>query len=536
MSPDGRYIAYVAHQVSEAGQQSSVWVMQIATNTQAQVVSPSTADYLSTDFSPDDEFVYFVRREVRSAPPVLYRVPVIGGTPTKILENVTSAITFSPDRKRFAFVYDEGEKQESTELMIANADGSGEPTPVAQRKTPEFFGDAGPAWSPDGKIIACGAGSLSGDGRMTVVGVPAQGGTEVPLTSDTWARVSRVLWLSDGSGLIMTAKAEPSDSGTQVWQLSYPGGATRRITNDVNAYGEVSLGVSTDSSSIATVQSRMDVQLWVTAPNEDEARAKRITTGTFDGVTGIGWTPDGKIVYVTATGDQVDIWRVNADGSDRKQISSDAYVESFPAVSPDGRYLVFTSVRTKKKLWRTDLDGSNAKQLTDGDSYDYYPAFSADSQWVFFNSNRSKGFNLWKVGINGGTPVLLSDMFAAFPTVSADGKWIACYHIDKQNPLQLIIFPFEGGQPVKTINLPSTGGPLNGHPFWSADGKSVMFVNRVNNFTNVWSQPIDGSAPKPITNFKSLWIYYYAPSPDGKKIALSRGDQYQDIVLIKDFR
>jgi Tol biopolymer transport system component len=192
--------------------------------------------------------------------------------------------------------------------------------------------------------------------------------------------------------------------------------------------------------------------------------------------------------------------------------------------------------RTGRKLWRTDLDGGNPKQLTDGNSYDYHPAFSADSQWVIFNSNRVGSISLWKVGINGGPPILLSDMFAAFPTVSPDGKWIACYHVDKQNPSQLIIFPIEGGQPAKTINLPSTLGPLNGHPSWSADGRSVMFVNRVNNTTNIWNQPIDGSPPKPITNFKSLWIYYFATSRESKQIALSRGDQYQDIVLIKDFR
>jgi Tol biopolymer transport system component len=536
MSPDGRYIAYVAHQTVEGKQQSSVWVMQVATKTQAQIVAPSTADYGATDFSPDNQFVYYLRREARSAPPILYRVPFIGGTPTKVLEDVTSGITFAPDGKRFAFVRDEGGSQEVTKIIVANTDGSGGPMEIAERKTPDFFSEVGPSWSPDGKIIACGAGSYSGDGRRTIVGVPAQGGAETRLTSETWAEVGRVLWLGDGSGLITAARAEQSDNGMQVWQLSYPGGVTRRITNDLNDYGEESLGVAADSSSIATIQSRKDVQVWVAAPNEEESRARQITKGTFDGAQGISWTPDGKIVYVTSTGNQLDVWRVNVDGSERKQITSDAYVEGYPAVSPDGRYLVFTSNRIGRKLWRTDLDGTNPKQLTEGNSYDFYPAFSADSQWVFFNSNRVGGLNLWKVSINGGPPVLLSDMFAAFPAVSPDGKWIACYHVDEKNPSQLIIFPFEGGQPAKTINLPNTLGPLNGHPSWSADGKSVMFVNRLNNLANVWSQPIDGSPPKPITNFKSLWIYYFAPSRDGKQIALSRGDQYQDIVLIKDFR
>jgi Tol biopolymer transport system component len=161
---------------------------------------------------------------------------------------------------------------------------------------------------------------------------------------------------------------------------------------------------------------------------------------------------------------------------------------------------------------------------------------SADSQWVVFNTNRTGTLTLWKVGINGGPPVQLSDMFAAYPAVSPDGKWIVCFQPQEHSALQLLIFPFEGGPPVKTINLPRTAGPFNGRPFWSADGGSVTFVNRVNNVPNIWSQPLDGSPPKPVTNFKSLWLYDYAPSPDRKQLALSRGDEYQDIVLIKDFR
>ena len=359
MSPDGRYIAYVAHKTVDGAQQSSVWVMQVATNTQAQIVAPSTADYSSTDFSPDNQFVYFESRVTRLSEPTLYRVPVIGGTPTKVLENVSSAVTFAPDGKSFAFVRDEAEKKVDTKLMVANTDGSGEPKVIATRKAPDYFGNIGPSWSPDGQIIACGAGTLRGDGRMAVVAVPAEGGAEIPLTTESWNQVYRVIWVGDGSGLIMTAKAEESDNGPQVWHLSYPGGVAHKITNDLNAYGEVSLEVAADASTIATIQTRMDVQVWVTAPNEDEARAKQITKGTFDGVTGISWAPDGKIIYVTATGDQIDLWTISADGSLKKQITSDAYIEGSPVVSPDGHYLAFASNRAGRKLWRTDSDGSN---------------------------------------------------------------------------------------------------------------------------------------------------------------------------------
>ena len=273
-------------------------------------------------------------------------------------------ITFSPDGKRFAFVRDEGLRREETLLIVANTDGSGEPKVIARRNAPNYFGYIGPSWSPDGKIIATGAGTQTGDGRMTVVGVPAEGGAEIPLTQQKWMSVERVLWLADGTGLIMTAMGEQMFMGTQVWHLSYPGGAARKITSDLNGYGAASLGVTSDSSTIATIQSRDDVQIWVMPPNQDEGRARQITKGAFDGVFGLSWVPDGTVLYCARTGNQMDVWAVNADGSQKRQITSDAYTEDSPAASPDGRYVVFMSDRSGRfNLWRVDTDGGNAKQL-----------------------------------------------------------------------------------------------------------------------------------------------------------------------------
>src|SRR5437867_3712214 len=72
---------------------------------------------------------------------------------------------------------------------------------------------------------------------------------------------------------------------------------------------------------------------------------------------------------------------------------------------------------------------------------------------------------------------------------------------------------------------------------WSSEGRSITFLNRVKNVPNVWSQPLDGGPPKQITDFRSsLWLYNYALSADGKQIAAARGELFNDIVLIKDFR
>src|SRR5215204_3291347 len=209
--------------------------------------------------------IYYVGLLERSKfVPTLYRIPVLGGTPTKVLDHVSGAVAFSPDGKRFAFVR---ENQEDMALMAANTDGSGEPKTITTTKQPNAFSTSGPSWSPDGKRIACGMINATGAGNSTVVEVSVDGGDPKPIGSEKWANVGRVLWLPDAGGLIMTAQPESSSIGTQVWFLPYPSGQARRITNDLNGYGEVSLGLTADSNTIATIQQTTLSGIWITAAN-----------------------------------------------------------------------------------------------------------------------------------------------------------------------------------------------------------------------------------------------------------------------------
>jgi tricorn protease-like protein len=190
-------------------------------------------------------------------------------------------------------------------------------------------------------------------------------------------------------------------------------------------------------------------------------------------------------------------------------------------------------------LWRIDADGNNPKQLTEGSAVDSYPTFSPDGQWVVFMRGSDKP-TIWKVGINGGAPVQLTDQFSFYPAVSPDGRWIAYGRLEEQpgnqpRP-QLHIIAFEDGQPYKTIDLPTSAAPGRGGFQWTPDGRAVCYVALRANILNLSAQPINSGPPKPLTDFKSDFIYRYAFSRDGKQIAVARGIQTVDLVLIKDFR
>ncbi|HXD34967.1 MAG TPA: protein kinase [Pyrinomonadaceae bacterium] len=534
ISPDGKYVVCAAN---DSKQLSSLWLRQVSTNSLVRIVQPENGFYLATTFSPDGELIYYVASLARNHfVPTLYRVPVLGGTPVKVLDQVFSAITFSRNGEQFAFVR---KNQDDVSLMVANTDGSGQPKTISVRKEPNGFSTSGPAWSPDGKRIACGVFNKTGSSYSSVVEVPIEGGDPRPIGSEKWDRVGRVIWLADGSGLIMTAQPESSSIGTQIWFLPYPGGQARRITNDLNGYGEVSLGLTSDSGTIATIQQVNSSSIWITAPNEDSGDVNKeparqiLKTNLPDAVA---WTPGGKLVYASRTGENWDLWMINSDGSEGKQLTSDAFIDQQPSVSPDGRYVVFQSNRSGgRNIWRIDADGNNPKQLTTGNYIDESPVCSPDGQSVIFSSARSGTLTVWKVGIDGGAPVQITSHPSQFPLMSPDGKLISYFYADERanNQPKLAMMPAEGGESVKTIDLPRTAQPyaFAGMP----DGRSIAYLDTASGILNIWSQPLDGSAPKQLTNFKSEFINSFAISSDGK-IAAYRFSATRDIVLIKGFR
>jgi Tol biopolymer transport system component len=180
-----------------------------------------------------------------------------------------------------------------------------------------------------------------------------------------------------------------------------------------------------------------------------------------------------------------------------------------------------------------DIDGGNLKQLTNQE--DYAQQVTPDGRWIMFTSWRTGRLTLWKVGIDGGEPVQIADMFITNAAISPDGKSIASFYQDEKTnaPRRLIILPFEGGPPIKTFDMPPTAG---GRPEWALDGKSVTFYDSRSGTTNLWSLPLDGGPMKQLTDFKPDGLFARDSSSDGKSVALARGTISGDVILISDFR
>ncbi|MBA3692968.1 MAG: PD40 domain-containing protein [Acidobacteria bacterium] len=265
----------------------------------------------------------------------------------------------------------------------------------------------------------------------------------------------------------------------------------------------------------------------------DAGRARPVTSGSGKADLMLAWTPDGRIVYISNEGGNLDIWITGADGGNPKQLTSNARVNQGPTVSPDGRSIVFQSDRTgAPHLWRMNIDGSDQRQLANGRSGEQNPQFSPDGRWLVYRTALGKP-TVWKITADGGEPVQLTDKFSRSPTVSPDSKLVAYFYSDENTSYRIAVAPLEGGEPLKTFAVPAT---LSTQLRWTPDGRALAYVDTKNGVSNIFAQPLDGGKPGQLTDFKADRIFSFGYSRDGKQLALSRGTQTSDVFLISNFK
>ncbi|TAM80533.1 MAG: serine/threonine-protein kinase [Acidobacteria bacterium] len=529
ISPDGRYVAYVRG--APGGQ--SIWLRQTATGSDAPILPTAPAKYSGLAFTPDGNFIYYVSGVVGTSSDDLYRIPSLGGNSRKVVEDVGGRVAVSPDGEQIAFVRWNPATGE-TALVVANSDGSGQ-RPIASRKLPQEELTPDPAWSPDGKVIALSDESYVGAYARSIIAMTPTGDHQrVVARTDLW--LLSLVWLPDGSGLILAAGNQSQMLQSQLWQVSYPSGAMRQVTRDLNSYLMPTL--TANGKALSVVQSQLDSNLWI-APKGNSGDARQITStaeGT-EGLSAMDWPPGNQIFYSSGDSGPIAAWSMNTDGSHRENITNpkDATDADFSAC-PAGQYLVFDSDRQGGvNLWRINRDGTDLTHLTHG-SYEELPSCSPDGKWVIFTSRGPGGPKLWSVSIQGGQGKKISDQTCEGPSVSPDGKWIACVAPEAGQP-EIAVVPFTGGPAARKFPVLEGVRLLHSDTKiqWTPDSRGIAYVKTENGVSNIWTQPLAGGPPKQVTHFTSGNLFNFAWSPEGD-LALARGTQSSDVVLIRNLQ
>ena len=520
ISPDGKYLAYVVKDAGEEG----LLIKQTATDSGLTIVPQGPNDVTGVAFSPDSNFVYYSMSE-NGGQSALYQAPAMGGPARKLIADVEKNVTFSPDGRTVAFT------RGSTYIMLADANDGSNIRQLAKAGDGHRYINL--SWSPKGDVIAAVYFSQN-DSNDHLSQITVADGRESEVASTPWLRLRGVSWLPDGSGIVVSGR-DREIQASQLWEISYPGGKTRRITNDLSNYQGATL--TRDGRSILSVQENYRSNLW-TAPGNSVPRQISSEMGRDEGMSGVGVASDGKTAYtVRVKGDQ-DIWIANADGSGNRQLTFNAKANFGPAFTPDGRRIVFISTRSGQlDLWRMDTDGSNVVQLTNDAVQDGEPYVSPDGSYVYYSViDNDRKESVWRVSIDGGTPERLTNFGSRRPIVSPDGSMFLCEAREAVNDPEpeFVLVPAAGGEAIRTLSFPSMSRSRNIR--WSPDGKALIFIESKNRVDNLWMQPIDGGPARQLTNFESDRIFRFDVSRDGGAYSFARGSEDSDVVLVSDFR
>ena len=538
ISPDGKSLAYVFEESGNRGvflrrKNSSGAFSPEAT----ALVAPSDKRQIrDVSFAPGGGQVYFRAKTAEDAAFHIYRVSTEGGEePQKIVDNAQSIPSFSPDGKQIVFLRTSQDNSRG-DLIITDADGANERI-FLTRRFPEFFSvQAQPDWSPDGQTILCSIGTRA-DHReeMQPVAVRLSDGQMQSIFTAPWSQIWTTQWIEGGAAFIMTGRQNTSTDNNQLWRIAYPGGEVTRLTDDFNDYYGVSVSNQAGSAGreLTSVILKRTVQLWKINLANPAENARQITESGGDDGYGVSWAKSGdKLFYGSGASGNPDVWTMNTDGTDRRQLTFDTHLDSQPNVTPDGRYVVFGSLRSGiESLWRMNRDGSEQTLLVE-DALREPLAITPDG-WIYFHSTRGSAA-MWRVSVEGGQPEkLIAGRY--FPSSAApDGKFIAAgIRPEAAKAYSLAILDVQENSPhiVKEFK-PVDGADLPSWVRWSPDGKQVVYIVTKKGISNLWAQPLEGDDPKQLTNFTNNRIYSFDFSPDGKEIMCARGELSGYVVLL----
>jgi serine/threonine protein kinase/Tol biopolymer transport system component len=528
ISADGKYVVNV---VDEGQGKQSLWMRHVATGSNAQIMAADEVNYRGLTFSPNGDFLYFVSGDPQH-PGVgfLYQIPVLGGTPRKLVDDVDSAVSFAPDGQQMVYLRNSS-SDASSKLIIAHADGSGEHV-LAKLPLPGY---ADPAWSPDGKSIAAtvldpGSQNL---GRLVLLDVGRGADAVFPSKEKTvyagTAILQKPAWMPDNKHLVLIFHDATSDWNGQVGEIAIAGGKLHRITNDLNSYSNLTLGVTKDGKQLIAIQ--LTPQAAVYVMNADANAGSSANPVDNHGDVGVGWLPDGRLVTMDYASH---IAVMNADGSNRSIIFHENLPMGGLSVCHDGVNALFYMPNKEARtinIWRLNLQSGAVNVLTKG-RLDQNAFCSPDSKYFLYNTVDNGRKLLMQMPLGGGDAKQVSSRIAEFGTVSPDGQQIAALTTEGtgvNTKVVISILPASGGLPVKTF---APNRSISNYFQYSADGQALYYPVSEKGVSNIVMQQIGGTTVTPMTNFTDLGIYGYDYDWKNKKLAVARGQTNHDIVLL----
>ncbi|MGD9562166.1 MAG: winged helix-turn-helix domain-containing protein [Pyrinomonadaceae bacterium] len=508
LSPDGKFVVYS----EESGGKESVWLRNLDSSENVQIVPPSDDEYLGLTFASTGNFIYFVRlAHGLHGLPSLYRIDTVGGVPVKLADNVGKRVSLSADDSRIAFARCRYRRTDFCGVFVADANGANERKLMATENG-IHIGDV--RFAPDGRSIAVSTGRASNEmNDAAVFEINVETAEQRPMFTERFAEVPSLEWVPDGSGILFSA-SDFQEGKASIYFADRRSGSLEQLTRDAASYQTLTLDRASDR--LLAVQRVPDYRLNVVSGG---APAKLAVARE------VAAMPGGRLAYSTFDGE---IWSVNMDGTEQRQLTRSRSSENSICVSADGKYIYFSTDESgKRHVWGMNSDGSDRRQITH-DAGGFPLSVTADGKQIFYEATLDS--LLRRVAADGSGEASVHDRLLSNPEVSPDGTR-AAYFFTEGMVRKLAVMDLSTKQNVKVLEAPE-GASFNRPMAWAADGRELYYTLIADGRNTLWRTGLDAAAPMKIADIGDEHVLDVTPVDNGGFAYVSGGWRF-DVMLIR---
>jgi Tol biopolymer transport system component/DNA-binding winged helix-turn-helix (wHTH) protein len=386
--------------------------------------------------------------------------------------------------------------------------------------------DLRPVWSPDGRRIAF---SSNRDGKNEIYVMDADGSNVRRLTNNLADDVNPI-WSPDGHRLIFDSER---DGNREIYVMDADGGNQIRLTR--NNAADTTATSSPDGSLIAFASNRdtgppyNPYNLDIYVMNADGSNVRRIVDDPeFD--VGPQWSPDGrKILFTTGRNGNFDVYEMNADGTGQRNLTADNdKADGAPVWSLDGQNIAFSrKFEATDQIFVMDSQGENLKRVTHNTANNGSPAWSPDGSKLIFHTDQDGNYEIYTISVDGELAQLTDDAADDLsPDWSPDGNRIA-FSSNRNGKQHIYVMNADGSSLAQVTNSQAE----DTEPAWAPDGRRIAFTSLRDGNKDIYVIDAGGSNLKRLTDHPGVdssprW------SIDGRVVFTSNREGQADIYVM----